>query len=76
MNHTKTQQVLPIKILEAAYRYLLPSTAVQAQKSKMFRAFSWAKNTARRVRFLLRFSLYLFLAQSEQVHLFGAFTDI
>ena len=33
----------------------------------MFKAFSWAKNTARGVRFLLRFNMYLFLAQCEQV---------
>ena len=32
-------------------------------------AFSWAKNTARGVRFLLRFNMYLFLAQ---VYLFLA----
>ena len=35
----------------------------------MFQAFSWAKNTARGVRFLLRFNMHLFLAQSEQVYL-------
>ena len=36
----------------------------------MLNAFSWAKNTARGVRFLLGFSMYLFLAQCEQVYLF------
>ena len=30
---------------------------------------SWAKNTARGVRILLRFNMYLFLAQCEQVYL-------
>ena len=33
---------------------------------------SWAKNTARGVRILLRFNMYLFLAQCEQVYLFLA----
>ena len=36
----------------------------------MLNAFSWAKNTARGVRFLLGFNMYLFLAQCEQVYLF------
>ena len=45
------------------------TTAVHAQKMKMFKVFSWAKNTARGVRFLLRFNMYLFLAQCEQVYL-------
>ena len=49
------------------------TTAVHAQKMKMFKAFSWAKNTARGVRFLLRFNMYPFLAQCQQVHLFLAF---
>ena len=38
----------------------------------MFKALSWAKNTARGVRFLLRFNMYLFLAQRDQVYLFLA----
>ena len=46
------------------------TTAVHAQKMKMFKAFSWAKNTARGVRFLLGFNMYLCLAQCEQVYLF------
>ena len=36
----------------------------------MFNAFSWAKNTARGVRFLLGFNMYLISAQCEQVYLF------
>ena len=39
----------------------------------MFQGFSWTKNTARGVLFLLRFNMYLFLAQCEQVYLFLAF---
>ena len=39
----------------------------------MFIAFSWAENTARGVRFLLGFDMYLILAQCEQVYLFGGF---
>ena len=65
----------PLNILEAAYLLLstVPySTAVQAQKIIMFTAFLWAKNTARGVRFLLVFNMYLFLAQFEQVYLFLA----
>ena len=46
---------------------IFTSTAAQAQKKKMFNAFSWAKNTARGVRFLLSFNMYQFLAQCEQV---------
>ena len=40
-------------------------TAVQAQNEIMFNAFSWAKNTARGMRFLLGFNMYLFLVQCE-----------
>ena len=36
----------------------------------MVQGFSWAKNTARGVRLLLRFNMYLFLAQCKQVYLF------
>ena len=54
---------------------IFTATAVQAQK-KMFNAFSWAKNTARGVRFLLGFNMYLSLAQYEQVCLFLALTHI
>ena len=36
----------------------------------MLNDFSWAKNTARGVRFLLGFDVYLFWAQCEQVLLF------
>ena len=39
-------------------------------------AFSWAKNTARGVRFLLGFDMYLFLAICEQVYLFLALSLI
>ena len=46
------------------------TTAVQAQKKG--HSFSWAKNTARGVCFLLTFNMYLFLAQCEQVYLFLA----
>ena len=63
----------PLKIWEAAYLLLstVPySTAVQAQKIIMFTAFLWAKNTARGVRFLLGFNMYLILARCEQVYLF------
>ena len=51
-------------------------TAVQAQKryeyvcSQLF----MAKHTARGVRFLFRFNMYLFLARSDQVYLILAFT--
>ena len=38
----------------------------------MLNAFSWAKNTARGVCFLLVFNMYLFLAQCEQLYLFLA----
>ena len=59
----------PLKISEAAYLLLLLFT----RKKKTFNAFSWAKNTARGVRFLLGFiNRYLFLAQCEQVYLFSA----
>ena len=42
------------------------------KKVKCFQAFSWAKNTARGVRFMFRFNMYLFLAQCEQIYLFLA----
>ena len=54
---------------------IFTATAVQAQK-KMFNAFSWAKNTARGVHFLLGFNMYLILAQCEQVYLFLAVAQI
>ena len=41
-------------------------------KNNNVNAFLWAKNTARGVRFLLGFNMYLFLAQCEQVYLFLA----
>ena len=60
-------------------RFWRPHTGIYYQvllfrrkKMKMFKALSWAKNTARGVRFLLRFNMYLFLAQCEQVYLFLA----
>ena len=65
--HTKSQKLLPIKILEAAYLLLL-----FRRKKKNFQAFSGAKNTARGVHFLLRFNMYLLLARCEQVYLFLA----
>ena len=51
---------------------IFTTTAVQAQHKNKNNAFSWAKNTARGVRFLLGFNMYLFLAQCEQVYLFLA----
>ena len=56
----------PFKILEAAYLLLL----LFRRKKKKLNAFSWAKNTARGVRFLLGFNMYLILARCEQVYLF------
>ena len=53
---------------------IFTTTAVQAQHKNKNNAFSWAKNTARGVRFLLGFNMYLFLAQCEQVYLFLAHT--
>ena len=60
-------------------RFWRPHTSIYYQvllfgrkKKKMFWRISWAKNTARGVRFLLRFNMYLFLAQCEQVNLFLA----
>ena len=38
----------------------------------MCKGFSWAKNIARVVRFLLRINMYLLLAQCKQVYLFLA----
>ena len=60
--HTKA-----VDILEAAYSLLL------FRCEKKVYGFPMARNTARGVRFLLRFSIYLFLTQSEQVYLFLAF---
>ena len=54
MNHTNTQKLLPIT--DCGGR-IFTTTAVQAQKKN--NAFSWAKNTARGVRFLLGWSMYL-----------------
>ena len=51
----------PLNILEAAHLLLYWCSGA---KIIMFRnAFSWAKNTARGVRFLLGFNMYLILAQ-------------
>ena len=72
MNHTKTQKLLPIKILEAYTGIYYQVLLFRRKKIKMFKAFSWAKNTARGVRFLLRFNMYLFWAQCEQVYVFLA----
>ena len=61
----KTQKLLrPIKNFEALiFTTINSTTAVQAQKKKKFNSFSSAKNTARGVRFLRGFHMYLFLAQ-------------
>ena len=69
INHTstKTQKLLPIKI---GGRILVLTTRCSGEKTKMCYAFSWSKNTAHGVRFLLRFNMYLFLAQCEQRYLF------
>ena len=45
-------------------------TAAVRDKKKHF---SWAKNTVRGVRFLLRFNFHMRWAQFYQVHLFLAF---
>ena len=69
----KNSKLLLIKILEAAYVLLLLVLLLLRRKKKKINAFSWAKNTARGVRFLLGFiNRYLFLAQCEQVYLFSA----
>ena len=72
MNHTKPQNCYdPLNTFKAAYLLLL----LFRRQKKKFNAFSWAKNaknTARGVRFLLVFNMYLFLAQFEQVYLFLA----
>ena len=65
MNHTKTQKLLPINFWGPQIYY-----CCLGAKRNMFQGFVWwAKNTARGVRFLLRFNMYLFLAQCEQVYL-------
>ena len=70
MNHPKLKNCYdPLKILEAAYSLLY---CCSGAKIIMFNAFSWAKNTARGVHFLLGFNIYLILAQCEQVYLFLA----
>ena len=51
------------------------TAADQAQKKKSSK-LSPAKNTARGVRFLLCFNMYLFLAQCEQVYLFLALAHL
>ena len=67
MNHTKTREnYYPLKILAAAYLLVL----LLFRRKKINIKISWAKNTARGVRFLLGFSMYLILAQCEQVYLF------
>ena len=53
----QNSKLLSIKTLEAAYLLLLLS---RRKKKMVLNAFSWAKNTARGGRFLLRFSMYLF----------------
>ena len=58
--------MLSIKILKAAYPLLLFRRII----SSVLRL--WAKNTARGVRFLLAFNMYLFWAHCEQVYLFLA----
>ena len=57
----KNSKLLLIKILEAAYVLLLLVLLLLRRKKKKINAFSWAKNTARGVRFLLGFiNRYLF----------------
>ena len=70
----KNSKLLHIKILEAAYVLLI--RLLFRRKKNTFEGFSWAENTARGVRFLLRFSMYLFLAQCEQVYLFLALISL
>ena len=66
MNHTKTQKLLrTTKIWRPHIYYYCCSGA----NNFFFKGFSRAKNTARGVRFLLRFNIYLFLAQCKQVYL-------
>ena len=62
--HTKT-----VNILKTAYSLLLFT------RKKKNDWFLMAKNTpARGVCYLLRFNMYLFLAQGDQVYLFFAFS--
>ena len=70
---------VPINILEAEYLLLLDYTKLLYYTRLLFRrkkknvsSLSWAKNTACGVRLLLRFNMYLFLAQCEHVYLFLA----
>ena len=64
MNHTKTQTLLPINFWGPQIYY-----CCLGAKRNMFQGFVWwAKNTARGVRFLLRFNMYLFLDQGEEVY--------
>ena len=65
----------PLKILEAAYLLLLILLLLFTRKKKR-NAFSWTKNTARGLRFLLVLNMYLFLAQCEQVILFLALAPL
>ena len=46
------------------------TTAVVRRKKAKKITLSWAKNTARGVRFLIRFNMYLIWVQCEQVYLF------
>ena len=54
----------PLKILRPSYLLLLIVLLLfRRKKKKKFNSFSSAKNTARGVRFLRGFHMYLFLAQ-------------
>ena len=59
MTHIKTQKLLrPTKDLGG--RIFTTVLLFRRKKEKKINAFSWAKNTARGVRFLLGFNMYLF----------------
>ena len=74
MNHTKTQKLLPIKILEAAYWYfvLLILLLLRRKKIKQNKD-SHGPKTPLVAWFLLCFNMYLFSAQFEQVYVFLAY---
>ena len=69
MTHIKTQKLLrPTKDLGG--RIFTTVLLFRRKKEKKLTLSRGPKNTARGVRFLLGFNMYLFLAQCEQVYLF------
>ena len=70
----------PLKTLEAAHLLILLLYCCSSAKHNVYQvpanAFSWAKNAARGVRFLLGFNMYLILAHCEQVYMFLALAPL